>query len=324
VKKETKNIVIFPKWKEALERESFQLLKEKEYETALAMFNELIKHGESTHEIIFGKLLCLAELEKLEKAIKILEQLIFQENDQRHEYIHMYLTMLYQTNEYEQLINTVRQMEQINHFPKQYREHIEQLYLMSQTKKAENEQKIKSKYNKRLLEIIETNKYEEQRHLIRTLKKVRATPSEDMFELLRNERIHPVIKTDLLFWFKTVGITQSLNLEKLGLYLSVEPIKLTPITDQTIYDDVHSHLHYLENEDPTLLTLIEKTFKRFLYVWYPFPLKQAQTKYFATALKAIVDPKRTDETYTNFNPLVNKFMKRISICEALYLSVIEE
>ena len=324
MKKDSKNIVIFPKWKEHLKRDSFKLLKEKKYTEALQTFNELLKHGESTHEIIFGQLLCLAELERLSEAIHILEQLIFDQGKTRFEYVHMYITMLYQSNEYEQLVEVVDEMDVIQDFPKQYIEHIEQLYMMSKTYKLENVRKLKTKYSERLIEISESNQYQEQRHIIHSLSHAQILPTENMYDLLSNPKVHPVIKTDLLLWFKKVGINNILNLEKLGLYKSITPNNLPKIDEQLLYNNIFDHLKYLENEDPTLLALIEKTFSRFLYVWYPFPIDVEKTRHFAKALKIIVEPESVAEKPKNYDSLVKEFMKTISICEALYLSVIDE
>lgn len=324
MRKESKNIVIFPKWKEQLERDSFNLLKQNKYTEALQMFNELLKLGESSHEIIFGQLLCLAELEQLSEAIHILEQLIFDERETRFEYVHMYVTMLYQTREYEQLIQFVEEMDVIKGFPQQYKEHIEQLYRMSQTYKLENIQKLKAKYSERLIDISESNQYQEQRHIIHTLKQAQIMPTEKTYHLLANKKVHPVIKTDLLLWFKRVGINKILDLEKLGLHKTVTPVHLTDINEQTLYNEIIDRLNYLEHKDPTLFTLIEKTFKRFLYVWFPFPIDIEKAQYFATALKLIVEPERGAAKPKTFDPHIKDFMKTISICEALYLSVIDE
>ena len=56
------NIILFPKWREMLEEESLQALKEKRYGTALKKLNKLIEHKVEDVEIFTGKLICLMEL----------------------------------------------------------------------------------------------------------------------------------------------------------------------------------------------------------------------------------------------------------------------
>lgn len=324
MEKHANNVIIFPKWKKHLEKDSLRLLKERKYIEALNLFEQLIKLGEMTHEAIFGKLLCLAELERFSEATDLLEDLILDQKDTRFEYVHMYVTMLYQQKEFDQLINVVDETNAIKKFPKQYRDHIEHLYMMSKTYRAENAKQLKDKYSERLINISETNLYQEQRHIIHTLRKGNVRPIEEVFQLLQNKKVHPVIKTDLLLWFKEININEELQLEKLGMHKSIIPTQLVSIPDQAIYVDIFQQINHLEDDNPSLLALMEKTFKRFLYVWYPFPLDEDKLKYFVKALKMIVKVDNESNQSSDFTPAVEEMMKTISICEALYLSVVEE
>src|SRR5699024_7352147 len=96
-------VILFPKWKTQLEEESLTAIKEKEYREALQKLNKLIRYNVLNHETLIGKLICLIELGNYEEAQHMCEELISRKSEYYYQYVHIYLTLLFQTSQYQLL-----------------------------------------------------------------------------------------------------------------------------------------------------------------------------------------------------------------------------
>src|SRR5690625_7874970 len=102
--KKAGNVVLFPKWKTSLEESSLQAMKEKRYETALEKLDELLSYKVNHYEIIIGKIICLMELNRYNEAQNICEDMLQHKNEDYYHYLHIYLTLLFQTKQYDLLM----------------------------------------------------------------------------------------------------------------------------------------------------------------------------------------------------------------------------
>src|SRR5690625_118339 len=101
------NIILFPKWQKVLEEESVAAIKEKKFEDALEKLDNLLSYDVKNHDIYTGKLICLMELERYKEAQELCESLIEEKDSHYYQYIHIYLTLLFQTDQYDTLIDVV-------------------------------------------------------------------------------------------------------------------------------------------------------------------------------------------------------------------------
>src|SRR5690625_4141626 len=90
-----------------LEKESLQALKDKRFAEALYKLDKLLSYQVNNHEILIGKLICLMELGRYEEAQDLSEELLELHNDNYYHYVHIYLTILFQTNQYDVLMEQV-------------------------------------------------------------------------------------------------------------------------------------------------------------------------------------------------------------------------
>ncbi|WP_176447538.1 tetratricopeptide repeat protein [Lentibacillus sp. CBA3610] len=84
-------------------------LKEKRYEEALAKLDQLLGYGVQNHEVMIGKLMCLMELNRYKEAQDFCESLLIHKDEHYYHYVHIYLTILFQTSQYQLLMNQVEQ-----------------------------------------------------------------------------------------------------------------------------------------------------------------------------------------------------------------------
>lgn len=324
MKSDTEKVILFPRWKSILEQESLEALQQRQFNDALLKLNKLISFGEQKHEIIFGKLICLVELGRYDEAQEICEELIETHNEHYYYYIHMYLTILFQTGQYQLLIEHATHELVDQSLPQQLRQQIQQLYLMSKQMKAELDQQRSTKYIKELKKAVDAKNYVKQWHYIETLRKMKIAPPKEVYEYLINEGVHPVAKTAIFIWLQSMHIDQQVSIHKFGKQLTVRPSEISNIRDQDIMKETLVHINDLEQEDPTLFHMLEELLYRYVYVSYPIIPGQGEGPNIAIALEMIGDMYMRDIKRTDIDPGTSQYIEDITMCEALYLSIIDE
>lgn len=325
VKSNSEKVILFPRWKLTLEKESLKALQEKKFEDALQKLNQLLNFGVHKHEIIFGKLICLVELGRYEEAQEICEDLISQQtNEHYYHYVHMYLTILFQMSQYRLIMEFVAEELRNQTIPQQINEQVQYLYMMSKQMQAEIDREKSNECLSELKDAVKKKNYVKQWHFIEVLRKMKIIPPKIMYEYLISEEVHPVAKTAIFKWLQTMQVNTDVHVHKLEEKLTVNPIKIPHIqqTDVMIYT-LH-HLKYLEQEDPSLLRMLEKLLYRYLYVKYPIIPHRSEAPYIASALQIIGNMYIHEVEQTNINSNISSYIKDITTCEALYLSIIEE
>ncbi|MEC5422017.1 tetratricopeptide repeat protein [Virgibacillus sp. C22-A2] len=320
------NIILFPKWKTALEEESLQALKEKRYEEALNKLNELLRYQVDNHEVFIGKIMCLMELGRYSEAQDMCEELLLYRNDNYYHYLHIYLTILFQTDQYGLLMEQVEDEFSNGSTPAVIKEQFEQLYDMSSKMKTDLIVEKSFGYLSDLYESINKDNHSEQWRLVETLRKMKSLPTEQVLSLLVNEKVHPVTKTAIFQWLQEVNISDHVDIHKLGFTKSVKPNEVTEINADIIIKQTLLLINEVQQENPSLFQLLEQLLYRYAYVRYPIMPPNKDVVKIAEALKNI------GEGYLNIHsnfeketPVdVARYMEEIQLCESLYLGIIEE
>lgn len=320
------NVILFPKWKKTLEKESLEALKEKRYEEALIKLNKLLSYDVDSHEIVIGKLMCLMELGRLDEAQDICESLLMIKNENYYHYVHIYLTILFQTNQFELLMDQVEFEFEDDSIAEPVKEQFQQLYNMSEKMNDNVIDEKSTVYVDDLLHAVENNNYIDQWRLVESLKRMKANPTNEIISLLVNEKVHPVVKTAILNWLRAKNISQNVNIHKLNTHMRMKPTEIVEIESLGTIKQVDLIISVLEQSNPSLYAMIGQLLYRYAYVRYPIMLPDEDVLPIAEALKNI------GETYLNINTKqteeisesVLRYMEEIKMCESLYSSIIEE
>lgn len=321
MKQSINKIVMLPTWKKELQKTGYKYLEEHKFLAALNVFNKLLEHGENNLENVLGKILCLAGLNQWQEAIKMLEHIIFTEGDKRHEYIRLYAKLLYQVQNYERLIDLVEQFPEIKDLPKPEHMQVDLVYKLSKQKIQSPDEQYIQRQIKRLINKVGTGKFLQQRQIIRELRKLKIDPTVEIIELLNTHKVHPLIKTDLLLWFRSMNLTQTLEVEKLGNHVSIKADQIREIHELTLYNDVKNRLQPIENDNPIYFSSLIEVLERFLYIWYPLPLDDHTPDDIVIALKSLY-PNFPSKAYYSFPKQTEDLKEIISECDLLYLGVI--
>lgn len=324
---ENENVILFPTWKKTLEEESLHLLREKRYEEAILKLDQLLSYQVNNHEIIMGKLICLMELDRYADAELLSEELLTYKNKNYYHYLHIYLTILFQTSQYNRL------MEQIDHafesapVPEPMKAQFQQLYDMSEKMNDEIEDEKYKEYINGLLDSLEAQDHVKQWGYVERIRKLNIEPSIKTAEVLLKERfVHPVTKTAIFKWLQDGGIDKNVDVHKLDMKIKVIPNQITEIESHGTFKQILLLINKMEQKNPSLYQLMETLLYRYIYVRYPIMPASKHVLQIAAALTSV------GETYLGIaHPLdeeldsdVLRYKEEIQLCETLYLSIIED
>lgn len=318
------NVILFPKWKQTLEQESLRALEESQYEKALEKLNQLLKYGERKYEIMTGKIICLMELDRYEEAQTFCETCLKHGDDHYFQYFHMYVTILFQTSQYQLLME---EMElKWREIPSEMTDSFEQLYTMSQNMQYEKRVERGHYFVEALISAIRRQDYQTQWRMIEKLSELHITPSQRFYNYLIDDTIHPVVKTTLFHWLQQDGTRDWLEVSQENGHVSVQSSVFPNLKEQPVTRQVMYLVNEYEQKNPSQFYLMEQLLYRYLYVCYPILPPVSDAKQVASALVTLGDQYLQNESAQNHmtDGRVNWYIQRIKLYETLYLSILDD
>lgn len=322
---EDENIILFPKWKESLKEESLQDLQAKRYEEALEKINELIQYQVTDQEILIGKMMCLMELGRLQEAEDMCEEIIQDKHNEHYfHFVHIYLTILFQSNKYDLLKERIEEELTSDNLPSILREQFLQLYDVSEKMESDLVDEKTSLYIEELLQAVKSSDHKKQWRNIMQLRTMNIKPDTAVIKLLVHHSVHPVIKTAIFIWLQEQSYSKLVKVNKLGQELQVKPIDIPEIKELDIYKAIMYDLRNFEQNNPIMNIFLSESLYRYLYVHYPI-------------LPPSDDKELISETLVNFSNYIldhggedpmdkhlKYYLDEIIKSEHLYLSIIED
>lgn len=318
-------IILFPRLKKTLEEESLRALQEKRYDEALEKLDELLSYHVDNHEILIGKLICLMELGRYQEAQDLCEELLQHKNEDYYQYVHIYLTILFQTNQYDLLMEQVEEELENDRLPDMLHEQFRQLYDMSKKMKLDMTVDRSSLMTEDLLQAVNEDNHSLQWQIINQLRNMKTAPDKKVESLLASEVVHPVIKTALLLWMKDAGMSEEVEIHKFSSAMEIVPAEVPDIRRNDMYQKTLFVIQELEEKNPSLYDMLEKLLYRYIYVVYPFLPESEDVLDIADAIRDIgVNYLHIHTSRKEISEKAKHFIREIRMCDSLYLSIIEE
>ncbi|MDQ0224688.1 tetratricopeptide repeat protein [Metabacillus niabensis] len=289
-KNNSKNKVIpFPNLKERYLEKGMDFLKEKKFHDALAMFSEAKDINEEESEVLLGMAICYMELGELIEAKNICKKMLLEDIGHYFTVLQIYLTILIQLREYQEVQSTIEAVLEENHLPAESAEHFYKLLEFSR-KMTEDEGNIVEESEHE--EINTFNSLENPNNQITFIQSLRDRNISKHFRtlvsLLENDATHPIVKTMILHLMFENEVEKEVSVTKFGETIQVIPAKLEDINEQMFTKKVLSLLDdTLGNENPTLFEAVKELWIRHLYVLYPLLPKPTEAKIWAAALHVV-------------------------------------
>lgn len=320
------NVILFPKWRTALEEKSLEAMKQKRYAEALESLNQLLNFQVLDHEIIIGKLICLMELGRYGEARDLCEQVLENRDGNYYQYLHMYVTILFQMSEYELLMKQIDHEFSSGEMPSMIQDQLQQLYDMSRQMQLDIDKERHSEYIKELNQAIREENHFTQWRVMENFREMKAEPFEQAIRLLADKTIHPVTKTSIFKWLQEQRYAEYVTIYKLNHSLNVKPNQVTSLATDAAIKQVMLLINEIDQDNPSLFQILKQLLSRYAYVRYPIMFPGEDAAYVAAALKHI------GKSYLNLHisqqklsdDITGQYIEEIKICEVLYLSIIEE
>lgn len=270
MKNDKRDIVMFPKWKTNLEKDGLAAIKEKKYKEALDYFDKLSEFGVASNEVLTGKVICYMELGRYDEAIHICKELMKDDEENYYKYLHIYLTILLQTSQYEELIDLLDEIFKTESIPQDFRQQFWQLYEFSRKFLNEQKEDEENESIRHFIHSLSENDFHVQWRMLSRLRKSDVTPYlEKLKPFLVDESISPIVKTGMMQWFHEQGIDHNLEIEKFNKHKIINPIKLNDIMEIPYTKEVILLLDDIEQQNPTLFEFIKQLLYRYFYVYFP-------------------------------------------------------
>ncbi|WP_173915988.1 hypothetical protein [Halobacillus sp. Marseille-Q1614] len=324
--KQNGEVVLFPKWKTTLENVGFNAVKEKRYTDAVESFTTLLNHKVASHEVITALLMSLIELGQYEKAEDLCQTQMKNEEEHYYEYLHIYITILFQDNRYQELIDLLDEVFETEDMPHQNRTQLWQMYEVSKKLLMDVYKEESDQLSADFEEAIRKNELHKQWAAITQLKK-QPLPSNLTFykELLAEEKVHPMIKTGIMMWFRDRELSDTIIVRKFGRELEIVPKQLNSFQSDYIIQQIQMRLGAIEQDNPTMYEMVQRLLEHYCFVRYPLYPTELEVEAIVEALKQLgheylqlpYQKKTEDER-------VQKYKEEIELCEQHYMILVGE
>ncbi|MGM8215526.1 hypothetical protein ACLIA0_08105 [Bacillaceae bacterium W0354] len=320
------DVIMFPVWRQQLVNESLMAVKHKNYEEALIHIEKLETFHEATNEILTAKIICLIELNRYEEAIRLCRKLMREDEENYFKYLHIYLSILFQTSQYSEVVDLLDEIKENESIPEEYAHSYDQIYNMSKQflSTAPDES---SEHIDRFIDTLESGNFQEQWKLLSIHRQHSLEPHlKQITPYLADTNLNPVIKTGILQWCMDEEVDVPLEIEKFGKNDLFKPSDLVDILETSFALSVLKQLEDIEQSDPTRFIFIKQILYRFLYIYFPYTPDEEDCTSIAEAVSYLaskylqLDEKKLNQ-YISESSL--KWAKKIENLEKKYFSQIE-
>lgn len=297
----TNNLVNFPNLHERLVMKGLAELGNKDFTRAAQLFTQAREYDDENAEVNLGLLVSLVELHYYEEARPLCQALLDQGMGDYFQLMSIYLMVLLQLHEYEEMVATIELLFKENQIPFDKIEHFETM--LSFSKKATVEKQLEGErredqFQKQFQEEgLFTNKNDQQLLDVMTkLAQMNVRPFMDEIKLfLRNEENNPFFKTMLMMMLKEQEYAESIELTKFSKTISIIPAQLVDLQANALFKQIFDWTEReLSQRDPILLEMTHSLLARHHFLLYPFEPEQ-DPKAMAAAYHALAEEYMTGQ-----------------------------
>lgn len=319
-----RKIILLPHIKRQYERKAFQALESKDYGRALKYLDQLIEHGEMSDEIIVGKIISLIELGNYKIANKLCQEMLKQSNEHYEMYLHIYCSMLFQTEQYDLLMKEIDQVIVEKGALSPFLEKaLKDMYIIAEQIHEKERHITYVEHFDQFITAIAENNITKQWKLLEQMKRSDMQIEPIFSDYLKDPSIHPLIKTAIFQWFMDQKINEEITILKFERSFSCKPASTPPLKKQTCYLKIIRLLEPYEQKNPTFYHMMEKLLFRYLYVLFPIMPKEDHTPFIKEALVKIC----SNESALHMDHLpkeISQYIREITYCDQLYMEILDD
>jgi tetratricopeptide (TPR) repeat protein len=324
-KRESKkdNVIMFPGLEKRLLEKGLDYLKQQKYRDAIKFLEQALDHDPENSDVYFGLVRAYYEAGNNRQAKEVVEEMLRCGIGDYIKVIDMYLMILFQLKEYNEVVTTIEALIEEREIPAdKYELFINTLKLCKEKLNGETEMESRESFEeesfeeereKQELNLYDYRSPNEQLMVAAGLSKVNIRPFLiKIREYTASDEGHPFLKTMLLNILKEQEYAEETQVHKFGWTESFNPANLPELRDFIENSGVIKLLSdEIENDDPVLFENVQRLVERYFFLIYPFKLPIGQASAWAAACHFIANE------YYGFEDSLDSFA-------AIYNSQIEE
>lgn len=283
-KREKSNIVAFPNLYERLIEKGLDRLAAKDFKSAADLFSEAKEMGPDHPDLNIGLVVSLVELGRYSEARELCEEVLQKGIGDYFQVVNIYLMVLLQLNEHEKMTAVIEALLEEGHVPPEKEEHFRTMLEFSR-RALEDKPADKEEADQESDQLFPDLSEPALLEIISKLPRLNIRPHiEEIAALLKNEEIHPFIKTLLLNVLQEQGVTEEVAVRKLGLEKTVSPAALELPNGTAFFKGTVSLLEdSLAHTDPSLYSMASGLLERDYFILYPFDPDESEYAVWAAA-----------------------------------------
>ncbi|PLR93686.1 tetratricopeptide repeat protein [Bacillus sp. T33-2] len=271
------NIILFPGLDRRLMEKGLEHLQQKKYRDATHFFEQALKLDPVNGDIYIGLVLANFESGHLKEAKELAAEMLRKGIGDYIEIIDLYIMILVQLNEYDEIVSTIEALLEEREIPKEKLEHFSRMLhfsrRMAQGKGNEaTQESLESEYEDERLSLFTYQDPKDQVLLAARLSKENIRPYlEEIKSYLASDEGHPFQKTMLLNILREQEYDREIDITKFARRKTVIPSNLPELQDMEGMQPTVAILRdELENRDPVLFENIKSLIERHNFLLYPF------------------------------------------------------
>jgi tetratricopeptide (TPR) repeat protein len=279
------NIIFFPGIEKRLMDEGLESLQKKKFTEAIHLLEEAKELDPDNDDILVGLVLAYYESGVFQQAKVLAKEILHKGIGDYFQAVDLYLTVLIQLHEYQEIISTVEALLDEKEIPPESLQHFLTILQFSQ-KMAQHHASIDTEEQKKTnedeldwpdtkLNLLSLKDLNEQMLVVSSLAEKNIRPYlQEIEEYLRADEGNPFLKTILLTILREQEISQEVTIKKFTLEEKLPPTGLPEIREQPRMLEIKTLLgNVLESSDPVLYTNIGELVERIFFISYPFELE---------------------------------------------------
>ncbi|MGE7601002.1 tetratricopeptide repeat protein [Peribacillus sp. NPDC097675] len=294
-------VIAFPNLGERLIIKGLDELGNRNFKEAALLFTQAREFEPENDEVCMGLVVSLVELEHYEEAKELCQEMLNKGIGDYFQLINIYLMVLLQLNEHEDMITTIELLFDENQIPFDQEEHFEKMLHFS--KRALEEKKEESDRGKQLLEeelqqeeLFGGKTDQDMLLVISKLTNLNIRPFIPQIEQYLQSEGQPFFKTMLLNILIDQEYNEKVIVQKFGESQIVIPSKLEEWKETSFYKTINALIEEeISQKNPSLFKMVHSLIERHSFLLYPFEPEQQKIPVWAAAYHALAEQYMTGE-----------------------------
>lgn len=282
-KDKTSNVIKFPNVEKLLVEKGLDCLEKKKFRDAIRFIEEARGDEPYNEQLLIGLVIAYFEADYLTEAKAVARDLLQKGIGDYDQVIDLYVMILLQLHEYEEVIAIIRALLEEQHFSSKQREHYQDILIFSekmceQQKNSPNDDTIQKEASGSGTPFLDGLNEQQQLEQIKRLAEQNIRPYlQEIADFLQAESAHPFLKTLLLHILKEQEVEREFTVTKFGESKTIAPLSMPDIPVQLQIDITTILQEVVASDNPVLYENIHSLVTQHFFLLYPieFPSEEA-------------------------------------------------